>query len=494
MTVGDFVVFRSSLQVEYMQIGTLVSGTTYNVNTGVDGARNLDGSGANSWVAGQPFAVLGTTGDGRIELNAYDTPRIQLIRQGATYNTQTEIIRIGDLNGNWGYASQTWGVAIGEYGANLPNLTLDPTNGLRIRTNTTTIIQLDTSGNATIAGSLTIGPSGGIYQADGDVWLDDGGLGFDYTIGGDTSAVKWLNLGVVFASIVGKALSGARGMYFVAQRYEFFDGLNNQFIINTSGITVNNDVVAGGSVSSSGTIVAGTNLYVRGNNIYMKAPDLTDSRVFIASGDNLLVGDISNKWPGNLYFRVNGANVVYFSSSLAYFTQEIQAAADVKVSGGLSIGGASANPATGNVNYTGNLIPRRSSTDYTGYIFVPLTTPATNSNYDGDAKSSTASPTQIDLQSASFFNLPSDIKAVLVHAAIRDSGSAGGDRYIALGASATAGQNRQVLRCSGLPNDTWTNGTMVVPVNTSNGDIYIEIAASGALTMDVILEIHGYWI
>ncbi len=110
MTVGDFVVSRASLKVEYMQVGTLVSGTTYNVT------RNLDGSGANDWPAGTPFLVLGTTGDGRIELNAYDTPRIQIIEQGATYNAQTERVRIGDMRDSFGTSSNTrYGLGVGDY-------------------------------------------------------------------------------------------------------------------------------------------------------------------------------------------------------------------------------------------------------------------------------------------------------------------------------------------------------------------------------------------
>lgn len=149
MTSGDFVLFRAAGKVEYMQVGSLVSGTTYNVT------RNLDGSGANSWPAGTPFAVLGQSGQGRIELNAYDTPRIQLIRQGATYNAQTEIIRIGDLNGNWGYTSQKWGVAIGEYASGKANITIDQDGVLRIRNYTTDIIKLSGT-DATLENVLKI--------------------------------------------------------------------------------------------------------------------------------------------------------------------------------------------------------------------------------------------------------------------------------------------------------------------------------------------------
>jgi hypothetical protein len=108
LNYGDYIIFRQPLTVEYMIVGSNVSGTTYNVG------RDLDGTGANAWAAGTPFAVFGQNGDGRIELNAYDTPRISLIKQGTTYNSQTEIIRIGDLNGMPTYSTQKWGVYFGD--------------------------------------------------------------------------------------------------------------------------------------------------------------------------------------------------------------------------------------------------------------------------------------------------------------------------------------------------------------------------------------------
>lgn len=148
MTPGDFVLCRAAGKVEYIEIGSLVSGTTYNVT------RDKDGSGANDWPAGTPFAVLGADGDGRIEINAYDTPRIQIIEQGATYNAQTEKARFGDLNGNWGYVSAIYGLALGEYASNKPNITIDGTNGLRIRSYSTDIMTFDVSGNAKITGKL----------------------------------------------------------------------------------------------------------------------------------------------------------------------------------------------------------------------------------------------------------------------------------------------------------------------------------------------------
>jgi len=179
MTVGDFVLFRAALKVEYMSIGSLVSGTTYNVT------RNLDGSGADNWPAGTPFAVLGQSGQGRIELNAFDTPRLQMVRQGATFNAQTELIRIGDLNGNWGYSAEKWGLAIGEYAAGLPNIVIDQDGVLRFSLHTTEVMRFG-GGNADITGVLRLpGTSSAITigstpptanNAGTGIWIDRTGL------------------------------------------------------------------------------------------------------------------------------------------------------------------------------------------------------------------------------------------------------------------------------------------------------------------------------
>jgi hypothetical protein len=145
MTVGDFVLFRGSLAVEYVQVGSLVSGTRYNVT------RNLDGTGANAWPAGSVYAVLGATGNGRIELNANATPRISLIQQGATYNAQTELLRVGDLNGGWGYSAETYGFAAGQYGsASAVWVSVETSNGFRLGRDTLTMWQVDTSANVTM--------------------------------------------------------------------------------------------------------------------------------------------------------------------------------------------------------------------------------------------------------------------------------------------------------------------------------------------------------
>jgi hypothetical protein len=210
MTPGHFVVMRSTGKVEYFRVGSLVSGTTYRIGDLGDmvtpGERNLDGSGNNDWPEGQPFLVLGTTGDGRIELNAYDTPRIQILSQGATYNSATEVLRLGDLNGNWGYNTQTYGVALGEYATSKANLIWDPTNGLRLRTHETTVLQLDNSGNADITGKLrmpgtdsaiAIGATPPTGPATGTgIWIDRNGL---YGLNNNILQIRITNTGKLTA-------------------------------------------------------------------------------------------------------------------------------------------------------------------------------------------------------------------------------------------------------------------------------------------------------
>jgi hypothetical protein len=168
MTVGDFVIFRAALQVEYVSITSLSAGTRYNVT------RDLDGTGANAWPAGSVYVVLGQTGAGRIELNSNATPRISLITQGATYNAQTELIRIGDLNGAWGYGAETYGLAMGQYGvASKTSLTMDDTNGIRLFNNTTLIGQWDASGNILVGRAATASQSS-VYITAGAIQLRNG--------------------------------------------------------------------------------------------------------------------------------------------------------------------------------------------------------------------------------------------------------------------------------------------------------------------------------
>lgn len=122
MTVGHWVVIRAhdtggTVKAEYLLVGSLVSGTTYNVTRDLAGAHGTD----PAWASGTPFLVLGADGTGRVELSAYSTPtgtspgaRVSIITQGATYGALTERVRLGILDGMPGMASGKYGIYIGD--------------------------------------------------------------------------------------------------------------------------------------------------------------------------------------------------------------------------------------------------------------------------------------------------------------------------------------------------------------------------------------------
>jgi hypothetical protein len=141
------------------------------------------------------------------------------------------------------------------------------------------------------------------------------------------------------------------------------------------------------------------------------------------------------------------------------------------------------------VEFPGDLQMTRSGTTYTGYVFVPLATPLTSTSWDGDAFSDVATSTQLDLSAV--FGAPAGIQAVLFKIATRDSvtwGTAG--LYFSCGPSATQ-WTAAVCRPAG--GDVWNDNTAPVPCD-ANGDVWYRINASGTGTMDIYLEIWGYWI
>lgn len=119
-----------------------------------------------------------------------------------------------------------------------------------------------------------------------------------------------------------------------------------------------------------------------------------------------------------------------------------------------------------------------------------LSTPLTSTDWDGDARSTT-SKTLIDLSAV--FGVPAGVKAVFARVWIRDSGSAGASNaWFLLSPNDTAYQGSFAVFCQGLANDSYSGGSAICPCD-ANGDIYYQLAASGTGTMDVSIEIWGYY-
>jgi hypothetical protein len=117
-------------------------------------------------------------------------------------------------------------------------------------------------------------------------------------------------------------------------------------------------------------------------------------------------------------------------------------------------------------------------------------TALTSTAWDGDARSTTAK-TVIDLSAV--FGVPAGVKAVLARMIARDSGSAASlSLYFALSPNDIAASHVAAVRPAGITNDAVTEITAIIPCD-ENGDIYYQIGASGAGTMDCWLEIWGWW-
>ena len=542
MTPSDFVLFRASLAMEYMQVGSLVGGTTYNVT------RNVDGGGANAWAQGSPFMVLGNTGDGRIELNAYDSPRIQILEQGSAYNAQTEKMRMGDLNGNWGYTGETYGLALGEYTASMGNMTWDATNGLRLRTYTETMIQLDNAGNASIEGALTLGSNGGIYQGTGTFASPTTGLKIWNNAGtGNISLYDAANLGVNITDN-GLALSNDEITVPITDSNEYNDaapdgvsslqlkhtsqsivggfvqGYHADFsfptgwdgLVNTDAYdeeTVRIDIGTG--PDKSGTYITlqrliassgpGAAQYARKNEIFYTASQHTFTGSASISGSVNITG--STLVQGNLdcYADIEAADHVaartggmvigslstdgvddqlrlyatgtlrgQLSADSSWFRINQDVATPVytprllRADGGVASG--SVTPGSGNIGYTGSLMARRSSVNYTVQGMKYLATPVKLKE-------------NVTVSASGFVTLtgiPTEATAVLVYLSQKTATSA---RVVAAGPSST-----YVPIVTRMKTTTITEDEMgVSPVSSNQIYLYVDGSASS-----VYLYIYGY--
>jgi len=187
----------------------------------------------------------------------------------------------------------------------------------------------------------------------------------------------------------------------------------------------------------------------------------------------------------------NAAGVVSISA-YAYST-DLWVSIDggyLNVLDGIHVGGAGTDPGQSNIGYEGKLRSYKNSTFYDVYGTVPLATPLTSTSWDGDAKSTTA---KTSLYLPDIFSTPIGVRGVFVTVRVRDSGSATNDTYMLLAPNNTAGSGIR-FSCKGAPNDEWVDRTAFIPCGPTGNYIYYQIAASGASTFDVVIEIWGYLI
>jgi len=183
MIPGDILIMRSEGQMEYVQVEALISGTTYEVE------RNLDGSGANDWPEGEPFAVLGSEGDGWLELSAVEERRFSVFVMGATFNSAVEIARYGEITGWQNAAFSGIGLAFGNFAAKKYFISTDVDGmvavGLSLKIGSgekdvdLTGIQIDDTeivGQNNGVDQIVIGSDGALEAGEGNVRLDEQGI------------------------------------------------------------------------------------------------------------------------------------------------------------------------------------------------------------------------------------------------------------------------------------------------------------------------------
>lgn len=154
---GDRIYMEANSNVEFMAVTSAASAITGGFSYTV--TRNLDASGANEWSAGDGIINTGSAGDQFIDI--YSVSGIDAsaqagaaivgnVRDSATYNDWSERWAVGNMKNLYGYGSNTYGAAFGEYAASKANITIDDTNGIRLRQHTTTLGQWKNDGTIVV--------------------------------------------------------------------------------------------------------------------------------------------------------------------------------------------------------------------------------------------------------------------------------------------------------------------------------------------------------
>lgn len=312
--------------------------------------------------AGTAIVDWGTaSGGGAVALSSDGTigtaPNISVLTSaGSPWSDQTLRARLGNLNGSYGYAADTFGFAAGNSATTF--LAVDSTNGFRVVRDTTTRFQVDTAGALTIrntAGAavitmdstsaridnvLNIGTSGEIRQGTGSltaspatftgtrIW-NDSGVG--RVAGYNSGTQQW------YAGTDGKLYAGGGNVRLDSSGVSVLPtsatSANGAYVFrDVAGFTTNGFGMFGTSVTTGG-------------NTYMSL-DISNYGNAAFHGVNIQAGDIT--LTANSGTGINNGDIA-FNGAFARFNT------DVRIYAGLSVGLLSFDVPTGDIYASGNV-------------------------------------------------------------------------------------------------------------------------------------------
>ena len=346
---GDIIHLETGGNVEFMKVTSAASsgsgdGFSYNVT------RNLDGTGANSFDAGAGIFNTGQIGNGFIDqyaINSLTTgvntagPAIAFMeRTGSAFPDIDVRTAVGNLKGWYGYSNSIFGFAAGNYKEQ--NITVDPTNGLRIRNVNT--LQLQASGS-----TLTIGDN--------------------FIFNSSTGLLK----------VSGSNIQLESPTFFLGGNSQFISGSNGNLRIESTNFTLsqNGDVSMTGTVTAEAGQIGGfaiTDSAITGSGFFLSG-SATGNQFFIsASNFNVKAnGDITAS-----NADISG-NIVAQSGTIGGFNIATDLTAG---SGLLTLKGSSGQITGSNVLFTGGKISGSAiAFDVTNFVAKGDTVEISGSNF-----------------------------------------------------------------------------------------------------------------
>ena len=369
--------------------------------------RNLDGSGANDWLAGRSVMSTGQADDGWIELYADSslaaTSGPTIVgnqRLSGTYDDYTEAWAIGNLDGLYGYGADQIGVALGAYQEG-PWITIDDKAGISIYEETGIL-----TGNWAPGGDLTLGQ---VATDQANLFFDQSAGRLNFRGGASGTAVElYLDTDGTLVAGGGDVVIGSGGIQLQGDAASETSALLawNDGAGSTFRSVYKRSVAQGGEfVDWYGSDVEEIRMEFGGSTIpagFSWFDDLVNSPAGRRTRFRIYYGAEADSYWLEADTTMDNVGTSPTSHTLSLNADEVNINADADVAGV--------------VRYTSTLQSRKNSTNYTVYGVAPETEPGTNTSWNGDSKS--AGTYTLDMQN---WGVPNNATGVFLMVRVTDA-------------------------------------------------------------------------